>query len=44
MLDNAKEQNKDLIEVYEKYTPKMYHPTEVMKKADELYKFVSKKD
>jgi len=44
MLDNAKEQNKDLIEIYEKYTPKMYHPTEVMKKADELYKFVSKKD
>jgi len=44
MVDQAKEQNKDITEVFEKYTPKMYQPKEIMEKADELYKFVMKKD
>lgn len=44
MIDNAKEQNQDITEVFEKYTPKMYQPKEIMEKADELYKFIMKKD
>jgi hypothetical protein len=44
MIDQAKEQSKDIAEVVEKYTPKMYQPTEIMEKAEELYKFVTKKD
>ena len=44
MIDNAKENSKDVTEVIEKYTPKMYQPAEIMEKAEELYKFVTKKD
>jgi hypothetical protein len=44
MLEQAKVQQKDLQEVFEKYTPKMYQPQEIMEKAEELYKFVTKKD
>jgi len=44
MLEQAKVQQKDLQEVFDKYTPKMYQPTEIMAKAEELYKFVTKKD
>lgn len=43
-LEKAKEANKDMIEYTEKYLPKMYSPTEVMKQAQELYSFVTKKD
>jgi hypothetical protein len=44
MVENAKEQSKDVQEVFEKYTPKMYQPSEIMSKAEELYTFVTKKD
>ena len=44
MLEQARTQQKDLQEVFEKYTPKMYQPQEIMDKAEELYKFVTKKD
>lgn len=44
MIDNAKEQSKDVTEAMEKYTPKMYTPAEIMNQAEELYKFVTKKD
>ena len=44
MLEQAKTQQKDLVEVFEKYTPKMCQPQEIMEKAEELYKFVTKKD
>jgi hypothetical protein len=44
MIDNAKEQSKDVTEAVEKYTPKMYTPSEIMKQAEELYQFVTKKD
>ena len=44
MIENAKEHNKDLVETIEKYTPKMYTPTEIMKQAEDLYKFVTKQD
>lgn len=43
-LDQAKTQGKDLQEVKEKYMPKMYDPQEIMKQAQELYVFVTKKD
>ena len=44
MIDNAKEQSQDLTQTMEKYTPKMYTPSEIMNQAEELYKFVTKKD
>ena len=44
MVDQASEQNKNIQEVFEKYTPKMYPPKEIMDKADELYKFITKRD
>ena len=44
MVDQAREQNKDIQDVFEKYTPKMYQPKEIMDKADELYKFITKRD
>ena len=44
MLEQARTQQKDLQEVFEKYTPKMHQPQEIMEKAEELYKFVTKKD
>ena len=43
-LNKVKEANKDMTEYTEKYLPKMYSPTEVMKQAAELYSFVTKKD
>ena len=43
-LEQYKEASKDVTEVFEKYTPNMYKPSEVMEKAEELYKFVVKKD
>ena len=43
-MENYKEQGKDVTEVFERYTPKMYQPYEIMEKAEELYKFVVKKD
>lgn len=43
-LETAKEQSKDVQAVYDKYVPKMYQPSEVMEKAEELYKFIMKKD
>jgi F420-0:gamma-glutamyl ligase-like protein len=43
-IEQAKKQSKDVTEVFEQYTPKMYQPSEIMEKAEELYKFVTKKD
>ena len=44
MVDQAREQNKNIQEVFEKYTPKMYQPKEIMDQAYELYKFITKRD
>ena len=44
MIENAKEHSRDLTDAVEKYTPKMYTPSEIMKQAEELYGFVTKKD
>jgi len=43
-IEQAKSQSKDVTELFEKYTPKMYQPSEIMEKAEELYKFIVKKD
>lgn len=43
-LEQYKDASKDVNEVFEKYTPKMYQPSEIMEKAEELYSFVTKKD
>lgn len=44
VVEQYKEQSKDVTEAFEKYTPKMYNPQEVMEKAEELYKFINKKE
>ena len=44
MVNQAEKNSTDVKEVFEKYTPKMYQPQEIMSKAEELYKFVTKKD
>ena len=44
MINQAESSAKDVTDVFEKYTPKMYQPKEIMEKAEELYKFVIKKD
>ena len=44
MIEQYKDNGKDIQEVYEKYTPEMYKPAAVMDKADELYKFITKRD
>ena len=44
MVSQAEKNSQDVKEVFEKYTPKMYQPQEIMSKAEELYKFVTKKD
>lgn len=43
-IENAQAQSKDITEIIEKYTPKMYQPSEIMKNAEELYSFVTKRD
>lgn len=43
-LEKVKEANKDAQEYADKYLPKMFSPAEVIKQAQELYTFVSKKD
>jgi len=42
-MEIAKTQQKDMKDFFETYTPKMYQPKEVMKKAEELYSFITKK-
>ena len=44
MIEQYKDNGKDIQEVYEKYTPEMYKPASVMEKAEELYKFITKRD
>ena len=43
-MEQFKEQGKSVTEYFEKYTPKMYQPKEIMDKATELNTFVTKKD
>lgn len=43
MIDQAADVNGDVKEAYDKFVPKMYHPEEIVKKANELYSYVSEK-
>ena len=43
-MEQAKSQQKDVTGLFDKYMPKMYTPEEIAKQAEELYKFVTKKD
>ena len=43
MLDEAKEQGKNVKEVMDTYLPEMYNPNKVIEKATELYEYISKK-
>ena len=44
MVNDARAKQQDTAEVVDKYTPKMYQPTEIFAQAEELYKFITKKD
>ena len=44
MIEQYKDNGKDIQEVYEKYTQEMDKPAAVMEKAEELYKFITKRD
>ena len=43
-MEQARSQSKDVTESFDKYMPVMYTPEEIAKQAEELYKFVTKKD
>ena len=43
VMEQAKSQQKDVTEAFDKYMPKMYTPQEIIKQAEELYDFVTKK-
>ena len=43
MVEQAKETQDNVVETFEKYVPKMYQPDEVIKKANEFYDFITKK-
>ena len=43
-MEQARSQSKDVTEIFDKYIPTMYTPEEIAKQAEELYKFVTKKD
>ena len=43
MMDENQETGKDLNDAYDKYVPDMYKPEEIVKRANELYAYVSEK-
>ena len=43
MIDENQEAGKDIKEAYDKYVPNMYKPEEIVKRANELYSYVSEK-
>ena len=43
MIDENQETGKDIKEAYDKYVPNMYKPEEIVKRANELYSYVSEK-
>ena len=43
MMDQANEAGADIKEAYEKCVPDMYKPEEIVKRANELYAYVSEK-
>ena len=43
MMDQAQESRQSVKDAYEKYTPNMYRPDDIIAKANELYRYVSEK-
>jgi len=43
-MEQARSTNKDVTELFDKYIPKMYTPQAIAEQAEELYKFITKKD
>ena len=43
MMDQSTEEGKSIKEAFKEYVPNMYQPDEVIKKANELYAYVSEK-
>ena len=43
MMDQANEAGTDIKETYEKCVPDMYKPEEIVKRANELYAYISEK-
>ena len=43
MIDENQEAGKDIKEAYDNYVPNMYKPEEIVKRANELYSYVSEK-
>ena len=42
-VEQAKYTQNSITEAFDKYTPKMYQPDEVVKKANEFYDFITEK-
>ena len=43
MMDQSSEEGKSIKDAFKEYVPNMYQPDEVIKKANELYAYVSEK-
>ena len=43
MMDQSSEEGKSIRNAFKEYVPNMYQPEEVIKKANELYAYVSEK-
>ena len=43
MMDQSSEEGKSIRDAFKEYVPNMYQPEEVIKKANELYAYVSEK-
>ena len=43
MIDQAKESGENVKDAYDKYVPDMYKPEEIVKRANQLYAYVSEK-
>lgn len=43
MMDQSSEEGKNIKDAFKEYVPNMYQPDEVIKKANELYAYVSEK-
>ena len=43
MVEQAKDTQTSISDAFEKYTPRMYQPDEVIKKANEFYDFITEK-
>ena len=42
-MEQARSNNQDVTKLFDQYIPKMYTPEEIAERAEELYKFITKK-